>query len=60
MDQSIRLDDLSNAVGVPETTVHRAIIEMSENGFLTTSKDGRNLFALLEKSLRPPALLMSD
>lgn len=38
----IRLTDVATKVGITERTVHRIVSELSESGYLSVSKAGRN------------------
>jgi DNA-binding transcriptional ArsR family regulator len=46
LSNEIRIDDLATGVGVPQETIHRALIELSNAGLCTTRKEGRFIVAL--------------
>jgi DNA-binding IclR family transcriptional regulator len=41
-DPNIRLTEVAELVGIRERTVHRIVHELSEAGYLSVIKDGRN------------------
>ena len=41
-DPNIRLSEVAELVGIRERTVHRIVHELSEAGYLSVFKDGRN------------------
>ncbi|MHA2100911.1 MAG: hypothetical protein ACW99A_19735, partial [Candidatus Kariarchaeaceae archaeon] len=42
--QEVRLDNLSTGIGFPQESVQRAIIELSEDGFANSRKEGRFVY----------------
>ncbi|MHA2502691.1 MAG: hypothetical protein ACXAE3_07470 [Candidatus Kariarchaeaceae archaeon] len=60
MSEKVRIDDLSEAVEVPEKVVTRAAIELSDQGFIEMRKEGRFLFCTLSTELKPPQLLIAE
>lgn len=41
-DPDIRLSEVAELVGIRERTVHRIVHELSESGYLSVTKEGRN------------------
>ena len=41
-DPDIRLSEVAELVGIRERTVHRIVTDLSESGYLSVIKDGRN------------------
>ena len=41
-DPDIRLSEVAALVGIRERTVHRIVTDLSEAGYLSVTKDGRN------------------
>ena len=52
----IRLSELAALVGIRERTAHRIVHELSESGYLSVAKDGRNnIYEIdLNRPLRHP------